>query len=99
MGSSYRLRPEGRARTSSRPPALRMLYGLVLLRMQSLWVWLKGYLSPPRQGGRVTRQTGGTFQRFRQLRGEAVRQIYGFRHPLRFPAGALPEPLRALAVS
>jgi hypothetical protein len=95
--SSYRLMHEGRARTSSRNPALRLLYVLVSLLMQNLWVWLKWYLSPPRRGGRKTRPAGCTFRRFRQLLVEAVRQIYGFRHRLRFPAGDLPEPVRTLA--
>lgn len=97
--SSYRLMHEGRARTSSRNPALRMLYVLVSLLMQNLWVWLKWYLSPPRQGGRDTRKAGCTFRRFRQLLVEAVRQIYGFRRQLRFPTDDVPEPLRTLAFS
>ncbi|MEM4723708.1 MAG: transposase [Candidatus Hadarchaeum sp.] len=95
--SSYRLLHEGRARTSSRNPVLHLLYVLISLLMQNLWVWLKWHLSPPRRGGRDSRKAGCSFRRFQHLIGEAVRRLYGFRHHLRFPTADLPEPLRTLA--
>lgn len=95
--SSYRLLNEGRGRTSSRQPALRLLFVALSLLMQNLWVWLKWHLTPPRRGGRDTRQAGCTFRRFRLLLVMAVRRLYRYIDHLTLPAGPLPDELRPFA--
>jgi putative transposase len=52
--SSYRQLHEGRIRTTSRRPAVRLLYVGIALVLRNLWVWLHyTVLSLPRRGGRV----------------------------------------------
>jgi DDE family transposase len=52
--SSYRQLHEGRIRTTTRRPAVRLLYVGVALVLRNLWVWLHySILSRPRRGGRV----------------------------------------------
>jgi putative transposase len=52
--SSYRQMHEGRIRTSSRRPEVRLLYVGIALVLRVLWVWLHHtILSRPRRGGRV----------------------------------------------
>ena len=52
--SSYRQMHEGRIRTSSRRPVLRLLYVGIALVLRNLWVWLHyAILSIPRRGGRI----------------------------------------------
>lgn len=52
--SSYRQMHEGRIRTSSRRPAVRLLYAGIALVLRNLRVWLHhAVLSMPRRGGRV----------------------------------------------
>src|SRR5512142_1615943 len=52
--SSYRQMHEGRIRTSSRRPDVRLLYVGIALVLRNLWVWLHyTLLSMPRRGGRV----------------------------------------------
>jgi Transposase DDE domain len=52
--SSYRQWHEGRIRTSSRRPDVRLLYVGMALVLRNLWVWLHyTALAMPRRGGRV----------------------------------------------
>ena len=52
--SSYRQMHEARIRTTSRRPAVRLLYVGIALVLRNLWVWLHyTVLSMPRRGGRV----------------------------------------------
>ena len=52
--SSYRQMPEGRIRTTTRRPVLRLLDVGIALVLRDLWVWLHDtILSMPRRGGRV----------------------------------------------
>jgi putative transposase len=52
--SSYRQMHEGRARTSSRRPEVRLLYAGVAPVLRDVWVWLHDTaLAMPRRGGRV----------------------------------------------
>src|SRR3954469_20393320 len=52
--SSYRQMHEGRIRTTTRRPAVRLLYVGIALVLRNLWVWLHyTVLSRPRRGGRV----------------------------------------------
>ena len=52
--SSYRQMHEGRIRTTTRRPTLRLLYVGIALVLRNLWVWLHyAILSRPRRGGRV----------------------------------------------
>ncbi len=52
--SSYRQMHEGRIRTSSRRPDVRLLYVGIALVLRNLWVWLHyTVLAMPRRGGRV----------------------------------------------
>ncbi len=52
--TSYRQMQEGRIRTTTRRPAVRLLYVGIALVLRNLWVWLHyTLLSMPRQGGRV----------------------------------------------
>jgi putative transposase len=52
--SSYRQMHEGRIRTTTRRPAVRLLYVGIALVLRNLWVWLHhAVLSRPRRGGRV----------------------------------------------
>jgi hypothetical protein len=54
--SSYRQMNEGRGRTSTRRPELRLLYVGVALVVRNEWVWLHfTVLSTPRRGGRAIR--------------------------------------------
>jgi Transposase DDE domain len=52
--ASYRQMHEGRIRTTTRRPAVRLLYVGIALVLRNLWVWLHyTILSMPRRGGRV----------------------------------------------
>jgi hypothetical protein len=52
--SSYRQMHEGRIRTTTRRPEVRLLYVGIALVLRNLWVWLHyTILSKPRRGGRV----------------------------------------------
>ena len=52
--SSYRQMHEGRIRTTTRRPAVRLLYVGIALVLRNLWVWLHyTVLAMPRRGGRV----------------------------------------------
>jgi putative transposase len=52
--SSYRQLHEGRIRTTTRRPVVRLLYVGIALVLRNLWVWLHyALLSRPRRGGRV----------------------------------------------
>jgi hypothetical protein len=52
--SSYRQMHEGRIRTTTRRPDVRLLYVGIALVLRNLWVWLHYMvLSMPRRGGRV----------------------------------------------
>jgi hypothetical protein len=54
--SSYRQMHEGRIRTTTRRPVVRLLYVGIALVLRNLWVWLHyAVLSMPRRGGRVIR--------------------------------------------
>ena len=54
--SSYRQRNEGRGRTSTRRPELRLLYVGIALVLRNEWVWLHlEALSTPRRGRRLLR--------------------------------------------
>jgi hypothetical protein len=52
--SSYRQMHEGRIRTTTRRPLVRLLYVGIALVLRNLWVWLHyAVLAMPRRGGRV----------------------------------------------
>src|SRR3954471_2083894 len=52
--TSYRQMHEGRVRTTTRRPTVRLLYVGIALVLRNLWVWLHyTLLSMPRRGGRV----------------------------------------------
>ena len=52
--ASYRQLHEGRIRTTTRRPVVRLLYVGIALVLRNLWVWLHyAVLSRPRRGGRV----------------------------------------------
>src|SRR3954466_13756501 len=52
--TSYRQMHEGRIRTTTRRPAVRLLYVGIALVLRNIWVWLHyTVLSLPRRGGRV----------------------------------------------
>ena len=52
--TSYRPMHEGRIRTTTRRPAVRLLYVGIALVLRNLWVWLHDtLLALPRRGGRV----------------------------------------------
>jgi Transposase DDE domain len=52
--TSYRQMHEGRIRTTTRSPELRLLYVGIALVLRNLWVWLHYMLlARPRRGGRV----------------------------------------------
>jgi hypothetical protein len=54
--TSYRQMHEGRIRTTTRRPEVRLLYVGIALVLRNLWVWLHyQLLSTPRRGGRVIR--------------------------------------------
>ena len=52
--TSYRQMHEGRIRTTTRRPDVRLLYVGIALVLRNLWVWLHyAVLAMPRRGGRV----------------------------------------------
>lgn len=54
--TSYRQMHEGRIRTTTRRPAVRLLYVGIALVLRNLWVWLHyTVLAMPRRGGRAIR--------------------------------------------
>lgn len=54
--TSYRQMHQGRARTSSRSPVLRLLYVALALVLRNLWAWLHwAVVAEPRRGGRKLR--------------------------------------------
>jgi len=54
--TSYRQLQQGRARTSSRHAAVRLLLVGLALVLRNVWVWLHyAVLSTPRRGGRLLR--------------------------------------------
>ena len=53
--SSYRLMNQARIHTSTKNPALRLLYIGLSLLLVNIWIYIQWvYLSIPRQGGRQT---------------------------------------------
>jgi hypothetical protein len=51
--TSYRQLHQGRIRTCTRDPLLRLLYVGIALLLRNVWVWLHwAVLSHPRRGGR-----------------------------------------------
>jgi putative transposase len=51
--TSYRQMHEGRIRTTTRRPAVRLLYVGIALVLRNVWVWLHyTVLAKPRRGGR-----------------------------------------------
>src|SRR5512142_1567088 len=77
--TSYRQLHEGRIRTTSRRPAVRLLDVGIALVLRNLWVWLHyAVLSMPRRGGRVIlleRQRWGS-SRSRGGVGEIQRSVW-----------------------
>ena len=75
--SSYRLMNICRARTTSRSPAIRLLFVVIALALQNMWVYLKWeYISEPRQGGRKVRDDLFPFRTMLDMIVEAIRSIY-----------------------
>ncbi len=75
--SSYRLMNISRARTTSRSPAIRLLFVVIALALQNMWVYLKWeYVSEPRQGGRKVRDDLFPFRTMLDMIAEAVKRIY-----------------------
>ena len=75
--SSYRLMNICRARTTSRSPAIRLLYVVIALVLQNMWVYLKWeYIYEPRQGGRKVRDDLFRFRTMLDMIVEAIRRIY-----------------------
>jgi hypothetical protein len=75
--SSYRLMNISRARTSSRSPAIRLLYVVISLALQNMWVYLKWkYIYEPRQGGRKVRDDIFRFRTMLDMMVEIIGRIY-----------------------
>lgn len=54
--TSYRQLHQARIRTTTRNPALRLLFVAVAVLLRNLWVWVhRAVLASPRRGGRVVR--------------------------------------------
>jgi putative transposase len=52
--TTYRQLQQGRIRTSSRSPLLRLLFVGLALLLRNVWVWVHStYLTTPRRGGRI----------------------------------------------
>jgi len=75
--SSYRLMNICRARTTSRSPATRLLFVVISLALQNLWIYLKWeYVSEPKQGGRKVRDDLFRFRTMLDMIVEAIKRIY-----------------------
>jgi len=75
--SSYRLMNICRARTTTRSPATRLLFIVIALTLQNMWVYLKWeYVYEPRQGGRNVRDDLFRFRTMLDMIVEAIRSIY-----------------------
>ncbi len=82
--TSYRQMHEGRIRTTTRRPAVRLLYVGIALVLRNLWVWLHyTILSMPRRGGRVIlleRLRWETLLRVRKVMSARESLMYTCRH-------------------
>lgn len=75
--SSYRLKEQARARTTSPSSALRLLWVAVSLVLQNIWVWLQwACVALPRRGGRQILYRLFSFCRMRQFLQRAIEQEY-----------------------
>jgi putative transposase len=88
--SSYRLMHQGRARTTSRDPGLRLLLVTIGLLLTNLWVWLKATLvahTPrgERAAARAWLEQEFRLDRFRDLLIEATRARYRVHTALHYP--------------
>lgn len=84
--TSYRVKDDARARTSSRSTALRLfLCGLAFL-LENLWVLLKWlYVSLPRKGGREVLAELFPFRRFLVFLRRCIEQVYGVIDEVHLP--------------
>ena len=77
MESSYRLKEQTRARTTSPSSALRLLWVAVALVLQNVWVWLQwACVARPRRGGRQILYRWFSFFRMRQFLQQAIEEMY-----------------------
>lgn len=77
--SSYKLVNQARPRTSSRNPAIRVLYYAVALFAQNAWVHLRWLVSQPRRGrgGRTAPKGFFPFDEFLELLAARIRHEWG----------------------
>jgi hypothetical protein len=78
--ASYRQMHQARIRTSTRDPALRLLYVGVALILRNVWVWLhRSVLAAPRRGSRAIRLELLRFRRMLSWLTHVVEQTLGVR--------------------
>ena len=76
--SSYRQMNQGRGRTSTRRPELRLLYVGIALVLRNEWVWLHyQILSTPRRGGRMARLERLRLRTLLSWIREVIEEAYG----------------------
>jgi Transposase DDE domain len=76
--SSYRQLNQGRGRTSTRRPELRLLYVGIALVLRNEWVWLHfEVLSTPHRGGRLVRQERLRLRTLLTWIREVIEAVYG----------------------
>jgi putative transposase len=76
--TSYRQMNQGRGRTSTRRPELRLLYAGLALVLRNEWVWLHfEVLSTPRRGGRAIRLERLRFRELLHWLMQVIEEAYG----------------------
>ena len=76
--ASYRQMHQGRIRTSTRRPILRLLYVGIALVLRNMWVWLHfEVLSRPRRGRRLILLERLRFERMLHWLLQVIEEIWG----------------------
>jgi putative transposase len=79
--SSYRIMNQGRIHTSTKKPALRLLYVGLSLLLVNIWIYIQWtYLSIPRQGGR--RKVTWTFKTMLKQINRTTEELLGFNYKI-----------------
>ena len=81
--TSYRVGNQARIRTTSRKPALRLLFFAIALLLENIWVSLKwSRISWPRRGGRLVWEKRFPFRCMLRLLLRAIQKICGVKNSI-----------------
>ena len=77
--SSYRILNMSRVRTSTRSPEMRLLFVVISLVLQNLWIYLKWeYIHTPRKGGRILKENLFRYALMLDMIMNYIKRLYGY---------------------